>query len=165
MPFDTHPPHAARFMARLVNAAPQDRLVRHDPKVYTLRMTMTTRQIVAMASVADVERSIQFYSHLGFEVGNTFAPPGATKLTWAWLQSGSAQLMVSTASKAKASPDQQSNQHTVLFYIYTDDVPAAWKSLAAAGLNPGEITTPFYSPRGEFELVDPDGYLLIVSHT
>lgn len=31
---------------------------------------MTTRQIVPMASVADVERSITFYAHLGFEVGN-----------------------------------------------------------------------------------------------
>jgi uncharacterized glyoxalase superfamily protein PhnB len=126
-------------------------------------MTVTTRQLVPMASVADVERSIEFYSHLGFEVENTFAPPGATKLTWAWLQSGKAQLMVSTASPAaKAGPDQQ---HTVLFYLYTDDVPTAWNSLAAAGLNPGEITTPFYSPRGEFALVDPDGYLLIISHT
>jgi len=139
---------------------------------------MTARQLVPMASVADVERSIEFYGHLGFEVGNTFAPPGAMKLSWAWLQSGDAQLMVSTAlPAAKGRPNQQDpdqqhpdqqhpgQQHSVLFYIYTDDVASAWKSLAAAGLNPGEITTPFYSPRGEFQLVDPDGYLLIISHT
>jgi len=133
---------------------------------------MTARQLVPMASVADVERSIEFYGHLGFEVGNTFAPQGATKLSWAWLQSGDAQLMVSTTlPAAKGRPNQQDpdqqhpgQQHPVLFYIYTDDVPSAWKSLAAAGLNPGEITTPFYSPRGEFQLVDPDGYLLIISH-
>ena len=120
---------------------------------------MTTRQLVPMASVAEVERSIAFYAHLGFEVGNTFAPQGATNLSWAWLQSGDAQLMVSRAAKAVA------DQHTVLFYIYTDDVAAAHESLAAAGLNPGEIKTPFYSPRGEFQLVDPDGYILMVTHT
>ena len=122
-------------------------------------MTMTTRQLVPMASVTDVERSIAFYAHLGFEVGNTFTPQDATKLSWAWLHSGEAQFMVSTASKPL--PDQ----HSVLFYIYTDDVAAAHESLAAAGLNPGEIKTPFYAPRGEFQLVDPDGYVLVIAHT
>jgi len=122
-------------------------------------MTMTTRQLVPMVSVADVERSITFYAHLGFAVGNTFAPQGATKLSWAWLQSGDAQLMLSKASKAV--PDQ----YSVLFYIYTNDVAAARESLAEAGLNPGEIATPFYAPRGEFQLLDPDGYVLMITHT
>ena len=125
-------------------------------------MTMTTRQLVPMASVADVERSIAFYAHLGFEVGNTFTPQGATKLSWAWLQSGDAQLMVSNVS---AASKQVPEEHTVLFYVYTDDVAAAHETLAAAGLNPGEIKTPFYSPRGEFKLVDPDGYVLMITHT
>jgi hypothetical protein len=26
------------------------------------------------------------------------------------------------------------------------------------------ITTPFYAPRGEFRLVDPDGYCLMITH-
>jgi uncharacterized glyoxalase superfamily protein PhnB len=126
-------------------------------------MTMTTRQLVPMASLTDVERSIAFYSHFGFEVGNTFTPQGATKLSWAWLQSGDAQLMVSTASPAaKPVPDQH---QSVLFYIYTDDVSGAHESLTAAGLNPGEIKTPFFAPHGEFQLIDPDGYMLMVTHT
>ena len=125
-------------------------------------MTMTTRQLVPMAAVVDVERSIEFYSHLGFEVGNTFAPQGAPKLTWAWLESGFAQLMVSTASPA-AKPVP--GRHSVLFYIYTDDVASAHASLAELGLNPGEIKTPFYAPRGEFQLIDPDGYILMITHT
>ena len=122
-------------------------------------MTMTTRQLVPMASVTDVERSIAFYAHLGFEVGDTFTPQNAMKFSWAWLHSGDAQFMVSTAPKPV--PDQ----HTVLFYIYTDDVAAAHESLTAASLNPGEIKTPFYAPRGEFQVVDPDGYILMVTHT
>ncbi|MCA1575823.1 MAG: VOC family protein [Acidobacteria bacterium] len=120
---------------------------------------MTTRQLVPMASVADVERSITFYAHLGFEVGNTFTPQDATTLSWAWLYSGDAQLMLSKA--AKPTP----NHHAVLFYIYTDDVAAAHELLASAGLNPGEIKTPFYAPRGEFQLFDPDGYVLMITHT
>ena len=121
---------------------------------------MKTRQLVPMAFVAEVERSIAFYRHLGFEVGNTFAADGATKPTWAWLYSGDAQLMLAAASEPVLA-----NQQRVLFYIYTDDVAAARESLIKAGLNPGEITTPFYAPRGEFQLVDPDGYVVMVTHT
>ena len=121
---------------------------------------MKTRQLVPMLSVADVERSIAFYRHLGFELGNTFAPPDATKPSWAWLRSGDAQLMVAAASEPVVP-----EQHAVLFYVYTDDVAAARSALVEAGLSPGEITTPFYAPRGEFELVDPDGYIVMVTHT
>ena len=120
---------------------------------------MTTTQLVSMISVTDIERSIEFYRHLGFEVGNTFQPEGATKPSWVWLNSGQAQLMLSAATQSIA------NKHSVLFYAYTEDVEAAYASLVEAGLNPGVITTPFYAPRGEFETVDPDGYIVMVSHT
>ena len=120
---------------------------------------MKTRQLVPMLSVADVERSIAFYRHLGFEVGNTFAPPDATKPSWAWLKCDDAQLMVAAASGPATA------QQAVLFYVYTDDVVAARASLVEAGLNPGAISTPFYAPRGEFELKDPDGYVVMVTHT
>ena len=111
-----------------------------------------------MISVADVERSIAFYGHLGFEVENTFACEGETKPSWAWLQSGDAALMLT------AEAESNNPKHKVLFY-YADEVTAARASLVDAGLNPGAITTPFYAPRGEFELVDPDGYIVMISHT
>jgi predicted enzyme related to lactoylglutathione lyase len=121
---------------------------------------MKTQQLVPMLFVSDVERSIAYYGQLGFEVGNTFAAEGATRPTWAWLRSGNAQLMLGLADE-EINPQQQ----RVLFYIYTDDVAAAHASLAEAGLDPGPITTPFYAPRGEFQLVDPDGYVLMITHT
>src|SRR4026209_1224866 len=99
---------------------------------------MKTRALVPMISVADVERSIAFYRHLGFEVANTFACEGETKPSWAWIRAGEAQLMLA------ASPDLIPGKRTVLFYVYTEDVAAARVSLAAENLNPGEITTPFY---------------------
>lgn len=122
--------------------------------------TMKTRQLVPMVFVADVEGSIAFYKFLGFEVGNTFAAGGATKPTWAWLYSGDAKLMLAAADE-EIVPEQQ----RVLFYIYTDDVPTAQATLAEAGLNPGPITTPFYAPRGEFQVNDPDGYVIMITHT
>jgi predicted enzyme related to lactoylglutathione lyase len=118
------------------------------------------KQLVPMAFVADVRRSIAFYEHLGFSVENSFTPSDATTMSWAWLQAGQAQLMLARASEPVV-PEQQA----VLFYLYTEDVAQTRNALAAAGLNPGDITTPFYAPRGEFRLVDPDGYVLMVTHT
>ena len=120
---------------------------------------MKTTQLVSMISVKDIERSIEFYQHLGFEVGNTFQPEGATKPAWAWLRSGGAQLMLSATSEPVV------HTHSVLFYAYTEDVEAAHASLVEAGLNPGTITKPFYAPRGEFKTIDPDGYVVMVTHT
>ena len=120
---------------------------------------MKTTQLVTMISVADIERSIEFYKNLGFEVGNTFQPEGATKPSWAWLHSGEAQLMLS------ASTESVANKEGLLFYAYTEDVDAAHAELSEAGLGPGAITKPFYSPRGEFKTVDPDGYIVMVTHT
>lgn len=113
-----------------------------------------------MVFVTDVEASMGFYRHLGFEVGNTFTEEGATRATWAWLECGEAQLML-----AQADEPIVADQQRILFYLYTDDVREARESLAAVGLNPGEISTPFYAPRGEFRVVDPDGYVLMITHT
>lgn len=121
---------------------------------------MQTRQLVAMISVTDMERSLAFYQRLGFEVGNTFVPAGATGPSWAWLRSGEAQLMLS-----KASEPIVATQKNFLFYVYTDDVDTAHAELAEAALNPSEITKPFYNPDGEFRLLDPDGYVLMITHT
>ena len=122
-------------------------------------MTMKTQSLVPMISVADVERSIAFYRQLGFEVENTFACEGETKPSWAWLQSGAAALMLAAESAGAAS------KHTVLFYFYVENVETARASLVEAGLNPSAIATPFYAPQGEYELVDPDGYIVMISHS
>jgi hypothetical protein len=113
-----------------------------------------------MAFVADVPRSIAYYGALGFGVANTFTPPEADAPVWAWLTSGDAQLML-----AKASEPVIAEQQAVLFYLYTDDVGSAHEALSALGLAPGPTSTPFYAPRGEFRLTDPDGYVLMVTHT
>lgn len=123
-------------------------------------MAAQIKRLVPMAFVADVQRSIAFYEHLGFSVGNTFTPPDASEPGWAWLTSAGADLMVTKASEP-VIPEQQA----ILFYLYADDVEQARAELEASGLNPGPIAKPFYAAHGEFRLVDPDGYALMVTHT
>jgi catechol 2,3-dioxygenase-like lactoylglutathione lyase family enzyme len=116
--------------------------------------------LVPMAYVASVPRSIAFYQKLGFEVGNTHAPPGSSEPVWAWLRSAGAQLMV-----AKAGDPVNPKQQAVLFYLYSADVAAYRNRLLESGVEAGPIQTPFWSPRGEFRVTDPDGYVLMIAHT
>jgi hypothetical protein len=56
-------------------------------------------------------------------------------------------------------------QQGALFYVYCDDLPAKHAELAGKGLAVGPIEKPFYAPRGECRLSDPDGYTLMLTHT
>ena len=116
--------------------------------------------LVPFAHVASVSRSLDFYGRLGFEVHNTFVPPGENEPAWAWLKSGQAQLML-----AKADEPVVPSQQAVLFYLYCEDVAATRTSLEAAGVPCGPISHPFYSPGGEFRVEDLDGYVLLITHT
>ena len=123
-------------------------------------MTTSVRSLVAMPRVRSVPESIAFYRRLGFEVENTFVPEGHTRPTWAYLTAGRAHLMVAEGDETVV-PTQQG----VLFYAYCDDVPALREELMTAGVPAGPIETPFYAPKGEFRIEDPDGYVIMVTHT
>jgi catechol 2,3-dioxygenase-like lactoylglutathione lyase family enzyme len=124
-------------------------------------VTIPFRNLTPFAFVRDMATSIAFYRTIGFEVGGRFPEDGPDALNWAWLQSeGGAQLMI-----ARATEPVIAEQQAVFFYLYVDDVAAKRAELAAAGVTVGEIATPFYAPRGEFRVVDPDGYALMITHT
>lgn len=110
-----------------------------------------------MAHVADVGKALEFYKLLGFELKNSFEQQG--QLQWVWLQSGGAHLML-TRSGRQMNPGAQD----VLFYMYAPDVAGYRAELDAKGVKVGPVTYPFWSPRGEFRIDDPDGYTLMVSH-
>ena len=120
---------------------------------------MELKRLVPMAEVQNVTRSLAFYAKLGFDVGNTFVPSGATEPSWAWLRNGEADLMITEGESPR------SDSRSVLFYLYCPDVAEARKALEAAGVECGSVQFPFYAPRGEFEVRDPDGYTLMVTHT
>jgi hypothetical protein len=48
------------------------------------------------------------------------------------------------------------------FYCWTPDVEGLYDELAAAGVEVGDVTRPFYMPAGEFRAEDPDGYVPLV---
>jgi hypothetical protein len=123
-------------------------------------VTSTLRSLVPLAYVVDVGRSIAFYAKLGFEVGNTFVADGDTAPSWAALEYRDARIMLS-----RASGPVDAGVQAVLFYLYFDDIHAEHARLAAAGLSPGPMAYPFYCPKGEFKLFDPDGYVLMLTHT
>jgi len=121
---------------------------------------MTLKSLVPMAHVRSVRRSVEFYRKLGFVEGNTHSPEGGSEPVWAWLTSGGAQLMLAQADEP-VDPEKQA----VLFYVYSTDVAAFLSTLVEAGVSSGPIQHPFYAPRGEFRVTDPDGYVLMVTHT
>ena len=115
------------------------------------------RSLVPLAHVADVARSIEFYKQLGFEVTNTVQNDG--QLQWAWLQNGQADFMI-----ARSARPMNPGAQDVLFYLYAPDVITFREELIARGVKAGEMSYPFYSPRGEFRVEDPDGYTLFIAH-
>ena len=123
-------------------------------------MAGPVRVLVPMVHVRNVPASIAFYARLGFEVDNTVAPPDREEPSWAYLASDRAQLMLS-----KADEPVVAGQQGVLFYVYCDDVPALRERLLADGVAAGPIARPFYAPDGEFRIEDPDGYVIMVTHT
>jgi hypothetical protein len=116
--------------------------------------------LVPLAEVTNLSRSIDFYGKLGFETDNTHTPDGRTEPVWAWVRSGNAHLML-----AAADEPVKARKHPVLFYLYCADVDAFRAALVDAGVETGPIEYPFWAPRGEFRLTDPDGYVLMITHT
>jgi hypothetical protein len=113
------------------------------------------RGLVPMAHVEDVARSIEFYRQIGFEVGNTLEMGG--RLQWAWVKSGSANLML-----ARSARPMNADAQDVLFYLYASDVVEYRNELATRGVKVSELTYPEYAVAGEFGMSDPDGYCLLV---
>jgi hypothetical protein len=121
---------------------------------------MSISSLVPMAFVKSVTRSMEFYKKLGFAEGNTHTPEGQVEPVWVWLKSGGAHLMLSQAT-APIDPQEQA----ILFYLYCDDVAAFRSKLLESGVDAGPVQHPFWAPRGEFRVTDPDGYALLISHT
>lgn len=113
--------------------------------------------LVPIAHVEDVRRSVEFYQILGFVVNKTFEQEG--RLQWAWLQNGGAHLMLAHSDRPM-NPGAQD----ILFYMYAPDVAGYRTELVEKGVRVGTIKYPFYSPRGEFRVDDPDGYCLMIAH-
>jgi len=122
------------------------------------------RGLVPMIYVADVERSVAFYRHLGFEVGHS-VPSGNEGKQWAWLYAPGVpdwkrgpNLMVTRRSGGGEGKG-------FLLYLYATDLTGLRSQLMADGLNPSEISYPDYLPGGEMKVFDPDGHTLMIAQS
>jgi catechol 2,3-dioxygenase-like lactoylglutathione lyase family enzyme len=119
---------------------------------------MPFRGLVPIVRAQDVERSIDFYRRLGFEMRNKLESDG--RVVWTWLGSGKAYLMLNRSQGAMTP-----GVRDVILYLYSPDLVAYRDHLAADGIKVGPIEYPPYMPEGEFGIEDPDGYCILVGQT
>jgi hypothetical protein len=100
--------------------------------------------VVPTIHVADVERSVEFYRLLGFEIGNCVPPAGP--MDWAWLYAPKAadwkrgpNLMLTRGARPIDADAQE-----VLLYLYGADLKSLRSGLLAKGVDAGEISYPDY---------------------
>ena len=115
---------------------------------------MTIDALVPLLSVADVERSIAFYTKvLPFRVAEETAAGGETR--WALLRCGPAALRI-------GREDRPGGGDGVRLCLYVDDLRGFRDALLAAGVAVTEIRLAPYGVE-EFRLRDPDGHALAVA--
>ena len=112
-------------------------------------------RLVPFVKVADVERSVAFYHHLGFTPKSIYK--FGDLLAWAALESDGAEVMLQ-----RSDPFDHERQG-VVFYLYSHDLAALREQLLAAGVEAGEIEDGSPGPRQEMCVIDPDGYELMIA--
>lgn len=116
------------------------------------------KAVVALLRVADLDRSIGFYEKLGFEVGNEPLTDEQGTKTFVWMHHGdAAQIMLTRAGQ----PLDSRSRH-MMFYLYVNDMVAYREQVTARGVAVGKVAHPFWSPGGEFQVEDPDGWIWMV---
>ena len=118
---------------------------------------MEHRALVPYARVKDVQRSVAFYSKLGFTIANQHVENVPDPI-WVWLNAGKANLMLHKTDEAIIPSEQR-----IFFYLYVQNVAAFRDQVIAVGIVAGPLTHPFYLPLGEFEVHDPDGYAVMIA--
>ena len=112
--------------------------------------------LIPFVRVVDVEASVAFYEHLGFEVQDT--AKYKDHLSWAALTGGDAEIMFE-GTYGPPDPDPQ----RVLFYLYSHDLAGLRAHLVAAGIEAGPIEDGSPGPRNVMRVADPDGYVLMIA--
>lgn len=113
---------------------------------------MVIDALVPLLGVADVERSIDFYTRiLPFQVAEQTVVEGKTQ--WARLRCGTATLMVGRSDR----PDGDG----VLLHFYVEDVRDCRDTLRAKGVATTEIRLAPYGVEA-FRLRDPDGHEIAI---
>ena len=117
--------------------------------------------LAPMLMCDDVQASIRFYTDVvGLEVEGRMDDVGRSG--WASLTGGGAHLMLASPTYIPRGEHVDGRFPQSLYYFYVDDLEALHERATAHGAAPTEIVQRFYDRR-EFELVDPDGHVLVFS--
>jgi hypothetical protein len=115
--------------------------------------------MIPMAQVADIERSLTFYELLGFHRVNVLKNDQGVAF-WAHIEAADARLMLSLGAEPVVATQQR-----VLFYFYSDNLLELRDHLLQRGAQVSEVSYPFYMPKGEIRVDDPDGYCLLIGQS
>ncbi|HEY1777123.1 MAG TPA: VOC family protein [Solirubrobacteraceae bacterium] len=113
-------------------------------------------RLIPFVRVVNVEQSVAFYEHLGFEVQDTAMYKD--HLSWAAMRSGDAEIMFE-GTHGPPDPDHQ----RILFYLYSHDLAVLRAHLLGVGIEAGPIEDGSPGPREEMRVTDPDGYVLLIA--
>ena len=115
--------------------------------------------LVPMLMCEDVQASIRFYTDvLGFEVRGRMDDVGATG--FASLRNGKTALMLASPSYIPQGKKVDGCFPQSNYYFYVADAEALRQSIVEKGWEATECVDRFYDIK-EFELVDPDGHVLV----
>jgi predicted enzyme related to lactoylglutathione lyase len=117
---------------------------------------VTAGSLTVLLTVREIERSIAFYSLLGFETIDVERADG--RMVWARIhcEGGGAIMFV-------VGGEEEDRQRAHM-YLYTEDLPALKNRIEEAGVEAGEIYRPHYMPSGEICITDPDGNVILIGH-
>jgi hypothetical protein len=119
------------------------------------------RNVVPIARVADVQRTVDFYKLFGMEVRSLLRNPSG-ELQWVHIFCDQAELMFSRSPDPVIPGEREPGQRDVLFYFYAADLLSLRNYLLANGVKVSEVTYPSYMPKGEVCASDPDRYEVFI---
>ena len=122
-------------------------------------MTKAFLDLVPMLMCKDVQASIRFYTDvLGFEVTGRMDDVGATG--FASLRNGRTAVMLASPSYIPEGTKVDGRFPQSHYYFYVADAEGLRQSIVDKGWEATECVDRFYDIK-EFELVDPDGHVLV----
>ena len=115
--------------------------------------------LVPMLMCADVQASIRFYTDiLGFEVTGRDDDVGASG--FAALANGKARLMLASGNYVPPAAKVDGQYPQSNYYFYVEDAEALRQAVVDRGWQATTCEKRFYGLL-EFEVVDPDGHILL----
>jgi len=102
--------------------------------------------------VSNIDRTVKFYTDLGFLTGVHEKSYATVRLNWFWIEFFQQEM-----KKGATSQDIEG----VIVSIKVDDAGEAYKELLGEKLKPETEPTEKLKGKKEFVLKDPDGYTLL----